>query len=520
MMIDVLVYRLLNEDLHDAVSKRRAELKWAATRVKHEDNDYDSVLELILAYDERHGQCPPNAQALYDFAKTSDNFEINRAAGLKSALEGLKEIDPVHLKHIRDVNVLIDEVVKDARKQYFLFAVDRVADIVNQGPSPRDPKTGKNKVPSGCDDAKAEFYRFMAHDLTSEAAVEAGLLHEHAGAVAASLDEKLQPEDLRGRIKIGFPHVDNNIVIGKQNLRFIGIMGMSGDGKTTVLNTIVYNILCGGHNVLYVSLEHTPKEIWEFMAFLHSSHEDYDFSLPPLSDWELAADPESGKVVTEQDMLNMGTVLRDIQSRRNLPGLLDVQQFREWDSIVGHLEANHSENRYDVLVIDYIARLDVPGDPRFRDQAIKGIIHKAQSLTRTFDNNHGLVLISPMQVNRQGHKQANAAEEGAVRYDLNAISNYSEYQHDMDCIFSVYSNEDMKADFQLIMENHKFRKGRKPPATVLKIDPNSGYVCRFEGPPSGKDDPVSDPAEDDSQSTRWSPDDNDLIDPALRPYAL
>ncbi len=515
-MIDVLVYRLLHENLHDAISKRRQDLKWAAIRPKHDDNDYDSVLELILAYDEQHGQCPPNAQALCDYSKTSDDFDASRRETLRETLRNLEEIEPLRLKNIRDVNVLIDEVTKKARKQYLLFAADRVADIVNQGPSPKDPTTRKNKVLSGCDDAKAEFYRLMAHDLRSEAAVQAGLLHEHAGEVAASLDEKLQPGETTGRIKIGFPHVDNNLIIGKRNLRFVGIMGMSGDGKTTVLNTVVYNILSGGHNVLYVSLEHDPKEIWEFMAFLHSSHEDYGFELPSLNDWDLAADPESGKVVTDQDKANMGMLLRDIQSRCNLPGLLDVQQFRDWESIVAHLEANHAENRYDVLVIDYIARLDVPGDPRFRDQAIKGIIHKAQSLTRSFDANRGLVLISPMQVNRQGHKQANAAEEGEMRYDINAIANFSEYQHDMDYIFSVFSDENMKADFQLVMETVKRRKGTRPPTVTLKIDPNSGYVCCFTGPQTRKDDDTPSTQADAPQSPCLEVEEDDLIDRGLR----
>jgi hypothetical protein len=514
-VIDILVHRLLSENSHDALSKRRQDLKWAAACLKLEDNDFYTVLDLILRYDEKHGQCPPTRKALLEFAQTSDDFSANRCDVLRGTLEELKEVEEVRLRVVRDINVLIDTVIKEARKQFFLFAAQSVADIVGQGPSPKDATTGKKKHPSGCDDAKTEFYKLMARDLKSEAAVEAGLLHEHAEAVAISLDAKLQSEDSSGRMKLGFPHIDNNIVIGKKNLRFIGIMGMSGDGKTTVLNTVVYNLLCGGHNVLYVSLEHDPKEIWEFMAFLHSSHEDYSFELPPLNDWDLAADPESGKQITLEDMENIGRVLSDIRDRRNLRGLLDVQQLRDWESIVAHLETSHGENRYDVLVIDYIARLDVPGDPRFRDQAIKGIIHAAQSLTRSFDDNRGLVLISPMQVNRQGHKQASAAEEGTIRYDINAIANFSEYQHDMDYIFSVFSDENMKADFQLVMETIKCRKGRKPPMTMLKINPNSGFVCRFAGPQARKDD--APPTQGDvPQSPPLEVEEDDWIDRGLR----
>ena len=510
-MIDVLVYRLLQEDHHEAISKRRNDLKWAANCLKREDSEYYKILDVILAYDEQNGQCPPNKKAIDEFAKTSEDHALRMewSETIRAALKDLNDIDETRRKAITDLNILIDRVVKDARIQFYLFAANYLEGIVLAGPT---KKVGKFKDPSGCDDAKAAFRKLMASDLKSEASAPAGILHEHVDEIAATLDEKLQPQDTSGRIKIGFPHVDNSIIIGKKKLRFVGILGMSGDGKTTILNTIVYNILCGGHNVLYVSLEHDPQEIWEFMAFLHSSHDDYDFRLPPLTDWELANDPESGKKVTRRDKDNMGRILIDIRGRRNLPGLLDVQQFRDWESIVAHLETNHKEKRYDVLVIDYIARLDVAGDSRFRDQQIKNIIHRAQSLTRSFDENRGLVLISPMQVNRQGNKAANAAEESGTRYDLNSISNFSEYQHDMDYIFSVWSDGDMKDRNELEMQTIKVRKGKKPPVALLKIDANSGYVCTFNGP-SGSD--YSAQADEDDVPAWDSPDENDVIDVGL-----
>jgi KaiC/GvpD/RAD55 family RecA-like ATPase len=507
-MIEVLVYRLLQENHHEAISKRRNDLKWAAACMKRDDSEYYKALAAILAYDEQHGQCPPNKKAICEFVSSSEDPELRLGAEtILAALKDLNNIEAGRVKANSDINVLVENVIKDARIQFYLFVADYFAQVVLAGPTKKSPKTGKGD-PSGCDDAKTVFYKLMAGDLKSEASAPAGILHEHVEEIAATLDEKLQPRDTSGRIKIGFPHVDNNIIIGKKNLRFIGIMGMSGDGKTTVANTVVYNMLCGGHNVLYVSLEHDPEEIWQFMAFLHSSHEDYDFRLPPLTDWELANDPESGKKVTQRDKENMGRILIDIRDRRNLPGLLDVQQFRNWESIVAHLETNYKEKRYDVLVIDYIARLDVEGDARFRDQQIKNIIHKAQSLTRTFDENRGLVLISPMQVNRQGNKAANAAEEGEMRYDINAISNFSEYQHDMDYIFSVWSNDDMKERHELEMQTIKIRKGKRPPLALLKIDANSGYVCTFNGPSAPQD------AECDLPG--WEiPAKNDVIDEAL-----
>ena len=105
------------------------------------------------------------------------------------------------------------------------------------------------------------------------------------------------------------------------------------------------------------------------------------------------------------DLSNMSRILTDIQTRRNLPGLLDCQQFRDWDSIVDHLNQNHKANKYDILIVDYLGRLDVPGDPRFRNDAMKKLVHDAQGLTRSFDGNKGLIVLTPIQVNREGNKK-------------------------------------------------------------------------------------------------------------------
>jgi hypothetical protein len=168
--------------------------------------------------------------------------------------------------------------------------------------------------------------------------------------------------------------------------------------------------------------------------------------------------------------------LRDIKERRNLPGLLEVQTFRDWETIKGHLQTNQKRNRYDILVVDYLARLDVPGDARFRDQQIKAIVHDAQKLTREYDECRGLILLTPIQVNREAHKAALKAEEGESRYNINAISSISEYQHDMDLILSVWSSDDMKEGGELEVQCLKKRKGQQPRTQTLVIDRFSGLI--------------------------------------------
>jgi RecA/RadA recombinase len=270
----------------------------------------------------------------------------------------------------------------------------------------------------------AQYIRsYLVNDFRPESAALAGLLSDNTDAVLANLEAKMVSQDAGGKVPLGLFHVDSAVTVGKQNLRLIGIAGMSGDGKTTLTNYIVYNWLTQGAHILYVSTEHAPEEVWEFMAFLHQSHADYDFRLPPLQHWENGV--ATGKLHVE-DHRHMLTLLKDIKTRRNLPGLLDCQQMYDWETIKDYLTVNHRRNKYDILVVDYIGRLEVPGDAKYRDKAVGAMITDAQRLTREFDENKGIVILTPIQVNREGNKRAKAAEEGAPRYDLNAIAQNSE----------------------------------------------------------------------------------------------
>jgi hypothetical protein len=493
--IDVLVYRLLSGDqtLLDVLRKNTKPLKKICNWTKLEDDECYKILDIIIQYSERFHQLPPNKNALRDFVKTSDEHELRMgwSETLVTALKGLNDIDETRLKSITDINVLIESVIKEAEKDHIRFALKYSEDVVNAGPT---KQTGKIKDPSGVKDAKAYLLKQLMDDVYTETEIESGWLDEHIDSIAESLDSRLVEESSVTRMKTLMPHIDKACIIGPQNLSFIGIAGMSGDGKTTIENTVVYNWLKQGYNGLYISFEHTPLEIWEFMAFLHSSHEDYEDSgieLPSLSDWDLARDDESGIVISPEVRAHMARILRDMKTHVNLPGRLDVQasvNLSSFEAIVGYLEA-FSESNYQFLVIDYLARLQTAGDSRYHDLEIKNIIHKTQILTRNYHNGRGLVVVTPMQVNREANKAAKKASEKeensdkgvSTFYDLNAIANFSEYQHDMDYIFSVYSDEKNKAKNELIMETLKVRKGKRPPMALMEILSGSGRVVEKVG---------------------------------------
>ncbi len=496
----MLVRRLIGGDqpaftaLRKNIEPLKKVIKWA----KKEDSEYYKILDAILKYSERYGQLPATKAAVRDFAKTSDDHDL--AIGwtdvLTAALKELNDIDEARLKAISDPNVLIDNVVSEAEKQRLLAASQAFDLILTAGPT-KDEDEGrkrKKKDPSGIKDAKAYLLKILMDDVYSGNEIASGWMHENIDLIAHSLDDKLAPESTTTRMKTLMPHVDKSLIIGPQHLRFIGIAGMSGDGKTTILNTLVYNWLRQGYNGLYISFEHTPLEIWEFMAFLHSSHEDYgDIQLPSLNDWDLAKDEDSGIVITQENIDHMGTILTDMKTRTNLPGRLEVRDgsaLSTFEAIAAHLETFDEEGQYDFIVVDYLTRMNVGGDARYRDLEIKEIIHKTQRLTRNFRNGRGIVFVTPMQINREANKAAkkvssnNEAKDGlgeSTFYDLNAIAHFSEFQHDMDYIFAVYSDEKMKSDNHMMMETLKHRRGKRPPIALMELLPGSGRLVEKTG---------------------------------------
>lgn len=497
------LYRFCTRDLYSHWQRNKAAYEWVSSHWVSRDETDEVVtknsLQALLFYLEKRGHGPESIDALGNYVVHNlDNiqdFQQQSNAKYLDELEALKEYES-HTDW--DDDVIFAGLITEAREGWFCLGLHN-AECISVGSRVVDKKTGE----SGTTAAIQWFRSYLTKDFNTEAPVVAGLLNENVATVLTTLEQKLSPTETTGKFPIGFSHIDECVTVGKQNLRFIGVLGMSGDGKTTLTNTIVYNWLTQGAHILYCSTEHSPTEIWEFMAFLHQTHPDYGFKLPAMQNWE--GGTETGKV-NREDQTNMYRILAEIQDRENLPGLLDCQQFRDWETIKSHLTINNKKNKYDILVVDYLGRLDVPGDPKFRDQAVKAMIHDAQKLTREFNDNRGLILLTPIQVNREGHKKALKAEEGESRYDINAVAIFSEYQHDLDLLLSIWSDDAMKLDSECEIQTLKKRKGRQPLNMRMRISPNSGaveYTREYKAPVWVRTDEDMAVSTDDISNKDW-----------------
>jgi len=251
-------------------------------------------------------------------------------------------------------------------------------------------------------------------------------------------------------------------------------MGFMNDGKTTVLLTILYNMAAAGRSVILFSKEHGAMESAMYFAFIHSHAAQYrknGIQLPSYKEFE------EGHCTKEQGE-QLKEIWRDMQSNKhNFKGRIEIQPLTDWDTMTNHLKSNHARNKYDVCGMDYLTRTDFPaGNPRFHDNDVKVLIGTAQRFTRDFDEGRGIVLVTPIQINRSGFTAAKKKKEGERKHDVTSVGNFSEFYWDMDVLISLYSDDAMRLKRQVLVEVQKVRKSSARPSATLYIDPRSEKV--------------------------------------------
>jgi archaellum biogenesis ATPase FlaH len=488
MVIEELIYALLNNDHHESLLLYRQRLEEMLTVMPSEnhygDNTFADTLKAILMFDRNRGKSP-NSKTLLQYTLTLSND--SKTKGLREAVELEMAIlnerwEEDWEPEITDIDLLVDETVKEGRAMFWSQNLRFANVICTDG-----AETKKGKVAKGPDAALQYLAEKRTRDIQSEAKKAAGWLHENADYTQESLAKAL--DDIKDkRWKLGFSFIDNCLLIGVgANMnKFIGILGHSGDGKSTLLHSIVYNLIVQGATVLYNSTEHDPEELWEIMAFqAYEKHMD-TLALPPRFVWDMARGgvKEFRNQLTQKHVDNMRVVTDGLKNRTLVPGAVDCQQFHSYEEILDHLMNNNRKWGYDVVVIDYLGTLDVGSDYKFEQAARKKLIADCQKLTRHFNSDRGIVVISPIQVNRAGKEAADNAEAEQRRYNRDAIREFSEYCHDMDFILSVYSSIDMRINRQIEIDMVKApRKGKEPRRGFAFIDPRTDRVRESDPPP-------------------------------------
>ena len=492
MYLTELTRRLCTQDLYPFVLQNKKKLIWTISKSHHLDFLPDSdelvtsrTIRAVWKYIAKFQSLPIGPQAVRNYVVTNPDhvkeFSRGEGEGKDETVGVLDQLDkleawepPVESLKSMDTLVLLETVFSRVRGGFHETNAGTYSKIAQGTEAHKWREGGALKEERGPAAAIRWMRAQWQQDYSEETPIVDGIMHENMQIVRDGFADRLKDQATTGKFPLGLRHVDNAVIVGKRNLRFIGIVGMAGDGKTTLTNYIVYNWLLNGAHGLYVSTEHSPQEIWDVMTYLHSSHSDYQQRrLPPIRDWE-------NRTVSNEDAAHLNQITDDIENRINLPGLLDVKSFttRDWDTIIDYLTINFKKNKYDFLVIDYMSRLDVPGDSRYRDKAVGEMIHGAQKLTRNFDDSRGLIILTPIQITKAAYEDTMKGkfEEGQGHYNINCIRQYSEFVHDGDLLLTVWSDAKMKETNEIEIACIKKRKGSQPPAVRMFLEPETGIL--------------------------------------------
>ena len=341
------------------------------------------------------------------------------------------------------------------------FRVNRTVVLLNNGIQIAKngmelvPRGGRTKVPcKGPDDALRYIWEKIDSGATgaAQSAPTHGSLTDHAQRVGTLYDQLKDPTSKSGQVMhTGIKDLDDKVHPRRGQL--VGIIGYAKSGKTRMGRTWNYHMLCQGLNVMHLSYEQTFDEELPFYAVIHSCNE-------AIFEKKYALDIgryNAGALTREQEVFLKTVLIPDIRDGKSLPGRLEIRQptgDATWENAVVQVGITHHQTPIDVLFIDYLNALEV-GDYNAKE-AHNNNIQKAKTLAMNFDNNRGLLVVSPFQVNRDAYDKAG---KNGGRYEADACYMYSQIEKAVDVGIYVYSDDKLAGESCVILGTNIHRRG-------------------------------------------------------------
>jgi KaiC/GvpD/RAD55 family RecA-like ATPase len=455
-----LVRILIRDNPHDVLVPLRDRLERALDWLG-DSSPYQTAALCTLWYDRKYGRFPDSFDTLRSYIGLNPDSKKNLVHAEAIVLPELDELAALFTP-LPNLDFLVTATVEAGRVAYYIGTY-KLAQAIANGSMEWPKKDGK----SGIDAARQWVQHRQERDIFVGGKTLDGGWVEHAPEISKMLDDHLDNAE-RYRIYTGFQKIDDHVVIGPKNQRWIGILGYTSHGKSAFLLAMIYNMARAGHRVLLVPREFSADEAWLRLTFMHSEHVEHG-DMGSLDQWVLRP-----STVTEDQRIAKNLVLKDLQDRVTLKGGIDVKQLARWEEIVDHLEANKKRWGHDVLAVDYLAHLEVEG--RDQMEAKKQLFRKAQMLSMDYNNGEGLVVITPLQANKKGMEDA-AAREGALKgvyENLGAVDWFTQAAQDMSLVLSVWHEDNKDVDFKI----HCLKsKGQTFPDHLVYLNPETRYIA-------------------------------------------
>ena len=425
-----MIHTLISRGDYDALRGFHQTLRSAAICL-NEDQD-KPLFCLLLDYAERYNMYPSYAQLeAYILNSRHVGGKLNHDL-LALRLKELAKTQDATAIHAGSWTQIMDDYTHAGRTAYHRAGLLHALQILVGGVL-GDPKM-KTKNMAGPDDMMRFLMENAAKDFTLPSVAPEGAWRENADLSADAMIDGLK-DSIKSRCYTGFKHIDEALAIGpQQTIRYVGILGFSNHGKSTLLRTMAYSMAKSGKRILYIAREDSALNTWGQLSFLHS-YQRPDLNLPAASVWK--SQPQR---VTAEHLDNLRLLIDDLQHGTSVPGEIVVKTCPTWAEIIRELEVGLNGKPYDVLMVDYLVHLDVGVTGQKMHDEIKGIFKKAQSLSLDYKGGRGLVVITPIQSNKAGMKAADELEgaEWGVYPDLGSVEMYTDAARDLDLIIGCW----------------------------------------------------------------------------------
>lgn len=312
--------------------------------------------------------------------------------------------------------------------------------------------------------------------LTSEIAIEEEqnterLLHEAVNAQDVFKAKYERRKALGGKkvADYGYSFMDETTG-GLMSTDLISIIGYAKQFKSTLLRNLTRNWINQVKNVLYITIEMSFDEIEDWFVTMHGNDRDRFPDGSRFTYKEVGAG-----TVEDEDYLY--DVYDDFVSSEDL-GILYILKpsgMYTYDRFTGDLiRVENSFVDIDIVCIDSINLME---DSQ-RD-TINELIRKIRQLSLSKNNNTGIPIVSPYQINRAGFVSACSAEGNL--YTPDAIREYAEIEMSSTNIFTVIQTPEMKESKIMQVQHLISRENDLFKPTKLTVDAEVGLIKEVMG---------------------------------------
>lgn len=413
--------------------------------VNCEDPSYIRMYEWIEAHFREFKEIP-SLELLYEKAQKE---------GEETVLVNLKALAPLIPYWGADYKAVLKEVYESQSKDTLRSVVEKTWQIAHSG-----LKTGKGrqkKELKGIKDAISYFSSGVKPlvQKKGDAQTEGQIVSPHEGAEVRKEYQRRKREPSVG-LYTNLLKIDDVFRGVKLGDLFI-IAAFVGQGKTTFAVNMTYQGICQGMNGLFVTMEMTYGEMRDMINVLHTGNADWfdhpqyksmvgEISYSKVRYGELNPEEEAFFDASTKDFGE-----RQISKESDDFGELHIYQPDE------HLTPSRFEmelynyksdlesrgKSLDFVVLDYVGLMIQDKDSRYGDfnTDLNNIIKRLKGITINFNDGHGVRIITPFQVNRDGWKEA-CKNDGV--YKLTALSNANEAERSADGVVTLFMTEEMK----------------------------------------------------------------------------